>query len=61
MGRSQLAIEEIMAVAKHIRLARAAFDQAREIYPDRSIKLRHGARLIIESRWFLLQMALRFT
>lgn len=47
---NDMKIEEIMAVAHHIRLARAAYDQAISLYPDRLIKLRHGARLIIGSR-----------
>lgn len=40
------AVERVVAGAQHIRLARAAYASALEVYGDRRLKLRHGARVI---------------
>ncbi|RWI35394.1 hypothetical protein [Mesorhizobium sp.] len=39
-------VERVLAGAQHIRMARAAYDAAADIYGDRRIRLRHGARVI---------------
>ncbi|TPL42584.1 MULTISPECIES: hypothetical protein [unclassified Mesorhizobium] len=40
-------VDETMAVAKNIRVARAAYDETLAVREGRIVKLRHGARIIL--------------
>ncbi|ESY35728.1 hypothetical protein X748_14030 [Mesorhizobium sp. LNJC386A00] len=42
-----LRVDDTLAVAKNIRVARAAYDEALKVREGRIVKLRHGARVIL--------------
>ncbi|TIW53843.1 MAG: hypothetical protein E5V54_24075 [Mesorhizobium sp.] len=42
-----LRVDETLAVARNIRVARAAYDEAVKGQEGRIVKLRHGARVIL--------------
>ncbi len=44
-----LKVEQVLAGAQNIRMARAAYKEAADIYCDRRVRLRHGARVIISN------------
>lgn len=44
-----LRVDETMAVAKNIRVARAAYDETLKVREGCIVKLRHGARVITSS------------
>ncbi|RUU78219.1 hypothetical protein [Mesorhizobium sp. M7A.F.Ca.MR.362.00.0.0] len=46
-SHDDLRVDDTLAVAKNIRVARAAYDEALKGQEGRIVKLRHGARVIL--------------
>jgi hypothetical protein len=47
---SETRVEELIARVSHIFVAQAAFDRATEVYPERVITLKIGARVMRHHR-----------